>query len=309
MANPAPHRTLRGGTALAAVAVIAAAIGSAGGDASTAAATAAGRVPHATRSSAPLVVPGPPIPRAAVRQECRLQLPPRLPSRTRVVPTLMYHLVGVARPSAPAITRALTVDPADFDRQMSWLRRHGYRTVTQRQLFAALMCGRRLPRKPIMLTFDDGYRNVLTNAVPVLTRLHMRATAYVISARLSGSDRSFLTWRQLHTLERAGVEIGSHTVSHASLPSLSDDDALAELAGARRALERRLGHRVPWLAYPYGAYDARIVELARRAGYLLGVTTQPGAQQRAHQPLALSRLRILDSTGVRGLAAMLAAAA
>jgi peptidoglycan/xylan/chitin deacetylase (PgdA/CDA1 family) len=167
------------------------------------------------------------------------------------------------------------------------------------------MCGRPLPQKPILITFDDGYRDNLTNAAPVLARLGMPATAYVISGRISNGDPSFLTWRQLAMLERRGVEIGSHTVSHRELTSLSDNEALAELVRSRRALERRLGHRVPWLAYPIGAYDSRIERLARRAGYVLAVTTEWGTRQSAQRPLALPRLRILDSTGVRGLAAML----
>lgn len=91
------------------------------------------------------------------------------------------------------------------------------------------------------------------------------------------------------------------------MTTLSSSEARTELVKSRRKLERRLGHRVPWLAYPIGAYDSRIVTLARRAGYLLAVTTEHGARQSARRPLALSRLRVLDSTGVLGLAAMLRA--
>lgn len=126
-------------------------------------------------------------------------------------------------------------------------------------------------------------------------------TAYVITGRISGPDPSFLSWRQVRALERRGVEIGSHTVSHRALTTLSSRQARAELVRARRTLERRLGHRVPWLAYPIGAYDSRIVRLAKRAGYLLAVTTEHGARQSAREPLELRRLRVLDSTGVRGL--------
>ena len=183
-----------------------------------------------------------------------------------------------------------------------WLKRHGYNTITQRQLFDALMCGHRLGRKPILITFDDGYRDAYRNASPVLQRLGMRATAYVITGRISNGDRSFLGWRHVRALERRGVEIGSHTVSHRALTGLSDSQAFTELAKSRRTLQRRLGHRVPWLAYPIGAYDSRIERLARRAGYVLAVTTEWGARQSARRPLSLDRFRILDSTGVRGLA-------
>lgn len=251
-------------------------------------------------------------PRAEARPyaggDCPLHLPARLPDRNVVVPILMYHRINVVTASTPAESRGLTVHPADFARQMRWLDRRGYRTVTQRQLFEALMCGRRLPRRPIMITFDDGYRDNFFKASPVLVRLGMKATAYVVSSRISGPDPSFLTWPLLHALERRGIEIGSHTVAHRHLPSLSDRALLADLTSSQRVLERRLGHRVPWLAYPFGAYDARVERFARRAGYVLAVTTQSGVRHSARRPLALPRLRVSNTTGVRGLAAMLVAA-
>jgi peptidoglycan/xylan/chitin deacetylase (PgdA/CDA1 family) len=236
-----------------------------------------------------------------------LRLPAHLPERTLAVPILMYHRINVVTPSTPAASRPLTVNPADFARQMEWLRRHGFRTITQRELFDALMCGRQLGPKAVMLTFDDGYRDTFFKASPVLARLGMHATAYVVSGRISGPDPSFLTWPLLDALERRGIEIGSHTVAHRDLTTLSDRDLLADLRTSRRTLERELGHPVPWLAYPFGAYDERVEAAARRAGYLLAVTTRPGSSQSARAPLALQRLRVLDSTGVRGLAAMLEA--
>ena len=216
-------------------------------------------------------------------------------------------------PSAPNATDFTAVPlrcsrlrhPDVFARQMRWLKRHGYHAIRQRRLFDALMSGRPLPRRPILVTFDDGYRDNYLNASPVIARLDMRATAYVITSRISNGDRSFLTWAQLRRLEQRGVEIGSHTVTHRSLTSLSTTQARAELLRSRRVLERRLGHRVPWLAYPIGAYDARVERLARRTGYLLAVTTVHGTRHSARRPLALPRLRVLNSTGVRGLAAML----
>src|SRR5919108_5491893 len=85
----------------------------------------------------------------------------------------------------------------------------GYHAITQREVFDALVCGRPLGPKPIMITFDDGYRDKLYKTSPVLARLGMRATAYVIAGRTSNGDPSFLTWGMLRALERRGVEIGS----------------------------------------------------------------------------------------------------
>ena len=226
-------------------------------------------------------------------------------SRTLDVPILMYHRVDTLDPSLPSMTRRLTVDPAVFARQMRWLDRHGYRTITQRELYEALFHGRSLGPKPVLITFDDGYRNVFGKASPVLHKLGMKATAYVISSRVSNGDPSFLTWGQLRGLEARGVEIGSHTVRHRDLRTLSDAELRYELVESRRRLERALGHAVPWLAYPYGGHDARVVRAARAAGYSLAVTTESGTLQRASAPLELRRLSVIDSTGVAGLAAML----
>jgi peptidoglycan/xylan/chitin deacetylase (PgdA/CDA1 family) len=232
-----------------------------------------------------------------------LRLPRALPHRQVVVPILMYHRINVPSPSAPEITRRLTVHPADFARQMRWLRSHGYQTVTQRELFGALLRGWPLGRRPIMITFDDGYRDAFYRAAPVLSRLGMRGTAYVITDRIANGDPDFLSWGLLRALERQGIEIGSHSVSHRDLTQLSGCETLRELAESRRTLERGLGHPVQWFAYPFGAYDERVERLARRAGYVLAVTTETGTAQT--QPLALRRLRVLDSTGVRGLAELL----
>ncbi len=234
-----------------------------------------------------------------------LTLPQPLPARTLRVPILMYHRVDVVRPTLPAITRRLTVDPRDFEAQMRWLQGHGYHTITQLQLFDALEHGAPLPARPIVITFDDGYRDVLGKASPILARLHMRATAYVITGRISGPDPSFLAWPQLRLLEERGVEIGSHTVTHRELTRLTDAQDLSELRDSRRALEQHLGHSVQWFAYPAGAEDTRVVALVREAGYVLATTTHPGATQDARAPFELHRFEVLDSTGVTGLAALL----
>ena len=239
--------------------------------------------------------------------DCPLRLKSPLPNRARVVPILMYHRIDYVTSATPAATKALTVSPEAFRHEMRWLKRHRYHAITQRRLFDALMCGRRLPRKRVVITFDDGYRDVHKYALPVLERFGMNAIAYVITSRISGVDPSFLTWKQLRDLERRGIEIGSHTVSHTALASVSDSTALAELVGSRKKLERKLGHRVPWLAYPYGSYDAQVEYLAKKAGYVLAVTTDWGALQSAERPLALERLRVSDTTGVSGLASMLTA--
>jgi peptidoglycan/xylan/chitin deacetylase (PgdA/CDA1 family) len=234
-----------------------------------------------------------------------LRLPSPLPARTIDLPVLMYHRIGPVLPTLPAITQRLTVDPDAFAAQMEWLKAHRFHAVTPLQAFEALEYGKPLPSKPVLITFDDGYRDVLWHAAPVLHRLQMPAIEFVITDRISGTDPSFLTWPQLTRLEKLGVAIGSHTVTHPDLTSLSSAQAWTELSASRRTIEQHLGHPVQWFAYPAGAEDARIVALVRQAGYVLAATTQPGTSEDASHPLELHRYEVLDSTGVSGLAALL----
>lgn len=235
----------------------------------------------------------------------RLRLPTALPKRQVDVPILMYHRIDRTDPSLPEVTRSLTVTPEDFARQMRWLADAGYTAISTRQLFAALYGDATLPRRPVLLTFDDGYRDVLRYAAPILKRYRFHAVAFVITDRISGPDTSFLTWGQLRRLERAGFEIGSHSRSHPDLRALSDSALADQLVGSRRALEERLRHPVQALAYPAGRYDGRVIAAARGAGYVLAVTTRPGREQRARAPFELMRLPVYASTGPDGLERLL----
>lgn len=233
------------------------------------------------------------------------RLPDRLPHRTLDVPILMYHRVGrlptVADPYAD-----LTVRPRAFREQMEWLARHGFHAITEQQLFDALEWGRpALPPRPVLVTFDDGYADVLWNAEPVLHRLHMPATAFVVTDRVGGRDPSFLTWPDLRDLERDGFAIGSHTVHHFDLTTLSRAEAWSELTRSREALRSSLGSPIYWFSYPAGAENRAVIRLVRRAGYLLAVTTRRGFLQSAREPFLLHRDEIRRGEGLASFAALL----
>jgi peptidoglycan/xylan/chitin deacetylase (PgdA/CDA1 family) len=259
--------------------------------------------PHPATSRATAPAARPPAQPAAAPL---LRLPSTLPRRTIDLPILMYHRVGPQTASLRPMTRALTVTPAAFAQQMKWIVAHGYHPISQRQAFDALERNGRLPSRPLMITFDDGYRDILWNAMPVLSRLHIPATAYVITSRISGSDISFLTWDELRQLEQHQVAIGSHTVHHSELPLLSDGRALYELRASRRALEEQLHHPVQWFSYPAGRFTAHAALLVRSAGYALAVTTRPGTVQQGTEPLTLHRDEVLATTSLVDLGRMLA---
>jgi peptidoglycan/xylan/chitin deacetylase (PgdA/CDA1 family) len=217
----------------------------------------------------------------------------------------MYHRIGRLPAVQSATSDALTVEPAVFDTQMEWLAHHGYHAISDRQLLRALDLGAPLPRRPVLITFDDGYADVLYNAEPILHRLGMPATAFVITDRVGGPDPSFLTWRQLRDLERDGFTIGSHTVRHLDLTKLSPAQTWFELRHSRQTLERRLGRPVHSLAYPYGAADPAVVAAALGSGYALAFTTRPGDAQSSRHLLLLHRFDIHRNVDLARFVALL----
>lgn len=243
-----------------------------------------------------------------VKQVPELKLPDPLPTRTLKVPILMYHRIAVLQGDEPAVTQALTVDPGEFRLEVQWLKEKGYHTISQQQLFEALEQGKPLPDNPIMLTFDDGYRGIATIAAPIMKQVGFTGTAYVITDRIATNPKrapTWLTWAQLRILEQRGWDIGSHTVSHTEIPHMSEAAAMQTLRASRFALERHLGHPVQWFCYPAGAVDQKSVDWVRKAGYVLATTTKEGDVHSAADPLRLSRIRVSNTTGVRGLAAAL----
>ncbi len=218
------------------------------------------------------------------------------------VPILMYHVVS--DPPAGAPYPQLYVSESDFAGQMRWLARHGYHAVTQRAVWDHWHRGRALPARPIVISFDDGYRSVATAARP-----HLQAYGWpgvlnltVKNLRVSGG----LTRYDVHTLLAASWELGSHTLTHPDLTGLDDRTLRHEASSSRKVLRARFGVRVDFFCYPAGRYDARVIDAVRRAGYL-GATTTVEGFARPERPFELERVRVSGSDGVAGLAEKLAA--
>lgn len=266
--------------------------------ADTTAVVADGSTSTASTTSTPTSAGTPDV----VHQTTELTPIPASASGTVRVPILMYHRVADPAPMKTQGERTLNVPPQDFARQMDWLRSHGFTTITQSQLFSALADGAALPAKPVLLTFDDGYIDISKTVLPILRARKMVGTAYVITSRVTGPDRAFMKFKALRKIEAGGIEVGSHTVNHVDLTSLSSSALREELAGSRKVLEKGLGHPVQWLCYPAGRYDAAVEAMARETGYVLATTTEPGITHSASRPYALSRVRISNTTGVGGLA-------
>lgn len=223
------------------------------------------------------------------------------PARSKVtVPVLMYHRVAPMSTATNATSYNLTVTPAQFRQQMGWLKKNGYTAISQAELFRAIQDGASLPKKPVLITVDDGYVDAVTNMLPVLEPLGWPATFFIITSRIG--ERAFLTAEQITRLDRAGMDIGSHTVDHLELPSLDESSRMQQLRSSRATLEKLLGHPVRWFCYPAGRNDSASAASVGKAGYLLGYTTEGGSVLRADSLTQLPRVRVsggqsLDSFG------------
>jgi peptidoglycan/xylan/chitin deacetylase (PgdA/CDA1 family) len=216
------------------------------------------------------------------------------------VPILMYHYIRVNPDPADQIGFGLSVPPAAFAAHMGFLAEREYRVVAMRELEAYLGTGRVPDEKTVVLTLDDGYRDAYTEAWPVLRRHGFRGTIYVISDLVD--NHRYLTVGQLQELHRAGMEIGSHSVSHADLAAVGPDRLRREVFESKAALERLLGGPVTSFCYPAGRSSPAARAAVASAGYRSALTVEPGIFRGREDRLAIPRVRVHGGMGLTALA-------
>jgi peptidoglycan/xylan/chitin deacetylase (PgdA/CDA1 family) len=178
------------------------------------------------------------------------------------VPILNYHSVA-------DVADEFTVPLPTFLSELDWLAAHDFHTVSLHELLESREHHGALPPRAIILTFDDGKEDALRLVLPALRKRGMKATFFVITGEVGRPG--YLTWDGVRELAAAGMEIGSHTVTHSRLADVSADGADSELRESRQQLQSQLGSRVEALAYPFNSLRARTVRAAARAGYRIAV--------------------------------------
>ena len=223
----------------------------------------------------------------------------------RPIPILVYHQISEAPPRG-APFRSLHVSPQSFARQMALLKLLGYQGLSMGALLPYLL-GRK-SGKVVGITFDDGYRNNLSHALPVLARHGFSSTCYVVSNLLGQTnvwDRDIgiaqvplMTADELRQWVAGGQEVGSHTQNHARLLQCDAFTALAEMTQDRAALEGLLGVPVRHFCYPYGEYAPEHMAMAQQAGFQTVTTTRRGRSAMPSDLLELPRVPVLRSTSL-----------
>jgi peptidoglycan/xylan/chitin deacetylase (PgdA/CDA1 family) len=214
---------------------------------------------------------------------------------------LMYHSIDEYRDDPFLVT----VTPSRFDKQLDWIVRRGLRGVSVGEYLRARRAG--TAENLVALTFDDGFRDFVANAVPRLVRRGFTATVYPVAARLGGTNawedrgpvKPLLTADGVRTAADAGMEVGSHGLLHVRLTGLDDDDLSREIEGSREELAGIVGADVAGFCYPYGESDERVEKAVRAAGYEYACSIKP-RQAGDH---ALPRVYIGDRDGRTRLAA------
>lgn len=223
---------------------------------------------------------------------------------TAQLPILMYHRIA---PGGSDALGRYRLAPERFADQLRSLRESGFRSVGFEELGRALRGRRPLPGRAVMLTFDDGCRDFLTDAWPLLRAHGFGATLFVVTDRVGGTNDwdavygervELLDWDELRSLSRAGVEIGSHTATHPHLTALSIEEVAREAARSRAAIIRELGVEPAAIAYPYGDVDPGVRRIAGGVGYGYGVTTEGRRASLLDDPLDLPRIEVTSTLSI-----------
>jgi peptidoglycan/xylan/chitin deacetylase (PgdA/CDA1 family) len=215
---------------------------------------------------------------------------------TGAVPILEYHVLG--RPHGEVPYPELYVGRSDFSKQMDWLEDRGYEAVTLEAAEEAWYHGGTLPAKPVVISFDDGYRPQYTFALPELRK---HGWPGLLNLKAEGSE---LYESNVRAMLAAGWELAAHTIHHQDLTTLDGEQLAEEVAGSRRILRREYGAPVKNFCYPAGQFDETAIAAVEAAGYVGATTEIPGSATRDH-PYELARIEVLGSWGVEGLAAAL----
>lgn len=226
-----------------------------------------------------------------------IPLTPRNPKGVTIdgyqtVPVLTYHRIGSGG-------GRMTVSPAAFDAQLGYLQKNGYRVVRLADLQDFLEGRRQLPKKAVVITFDDGHASSWQYAYPLLKKYGFPATYFLYSDFIGSSEG--LTWTQIREMASSGlIDFQSHSKTHANLVLMLPGEAESkyreridvEVRQPRDSIQRQLSNKVTHYAYPYGDVNEVVVERLGQSGHRLGLTVNPGGNPFFGQPFVLRRTMV-----------------
>jgi peptidoglycan/xylan/chitin deacetylase (PgdA/CDA1 family) len=204
-------------------------------------------------------------------------------------PILLYHHIALKRPQA-----SYFVSPEILDSQMKWLGDNNYKVISLDELISGLKGKTGLPAKPVVLTFDDGPADQYVNALPILKKYGFTATFYIIADKVGAEG--YMSWPQVQELVKAGMTIGSHSVTHPDLKRLNEQGLESELADSQKIISQKLGITVKHFCYPGGSFNQFVANQTAKS-YVSATTTVHRVYHKIKSPsdfYYLSRIHIDD---------------
>ena len=210
------------------------------------------------------------------------------------IPVLCYHQIRTPTAADNQDARTYIVRPSVLAKQMDALDRAGYNTITGDQLVEHLRSGAPLPRKPVLLTFDDASAGQYKQALPILRRHNFKATFFVMTVVLG--KPGWLTRGQVRALDRQGMTIGTHTWDHKAVPEYTESDWSTQITKPTRELEQIVGHPIQLFAYPFGLRDNEAIPHLLRAGLRAGFQLSDRLDKR-HPLWTIRRIIVPEISG------------
>lgn len=206
------------------------------------------------------------------------------------VPVIFYHHIQPFSIASQKKQTGFNVDSGIFDNQMNYLKSGGYIPVTAKQLIDALRSHSGLPGKPVVITFDDGYRDIYDYAYPILKKYGFVFNVAVITGLVNGGD--YLTWDQIREMKGNGGYLMDHTWSHYSVSKGSNDKIQYEIQTAKKQLEDNTGQEINVFVYPFGSFNSNAINILTNDGFSGAFTTSGGTYQCDLSIMTLHRTRI-----------------
>lgn len=216
-----------------------------------------------------------------------------VPSGAIKVPILVYHSVRPIIKGEPPLVDYFDISPELFEKNLIYLKENNFSVISFSDLVESLEEKKELPKKPVVLTFDDGWKNQYIYAFPILKRYGITATFFIFTNAID--HKNFLSWEQIKELDRSGMTIANHTKSHPYLLKIKDRNTLTdEILGSKKILEERLGKPVEFFAYPFGYFNDFIISIVKESGFKAARSSKKGTYHTKNDLFTLRSIEVSD---------------
>lgn len=274
-------------------------------------------LPEATSTMAPPTAEASPtatatsVPPTEIPPPLALSVPSLVPTPaggltdTVKVPILMYHYISDPPEDADIYREDLSVSPVAFREQLQYLADNGYTSIDLYDLALAVTRRKALPPRPVILTFDDGYRDNYTNAFPLLQEFGFTGTFFIITAFVDNQNPAYMSWPMISEMAAAGMRMESHSKSHPDLSEAERDELIWQILGSQETLAAHIGYTPRFFCYPGGRYSEKTIEMLQELDFWGAVTTAGGNHHTYEDRYEWSRMRMRYTTTLPVFAALL----